>query len=220
MNRVVVFDLDDTLFPEWQFVLSGFAAVDEWLQTTHKISGFESFARELFQAGSRGNIFDLALAKLGREPKKSLIQQMLRIYREHPPKIQLYEDAAWAINYFRARGPLGLLSDGYLVTQQNKFAALNIAEAFEAVVFSDALGRECWKPSPEPYRRIMQAIAGEPSEFVYVADNPAKDFVTARNLGWSTIHIDRPEGVYHNRPVTPGYEADVRIETLFALEKL
>ncbi len=150
MNRVVVFDLDDTLFPEWQFVLSGFHAAGEWLQSTHQLSGFENHARELFEAGSRRNIFDLALEKLGRVADKSMINEMVRVYREHPPRIQLYKDAAWAINHFRARGPL-VITDGYLVTQQNKFAALNVGVAFKAVVFSDALGRDCWKPSPAPY---------------------------------------------------------------------
>lgn len=220
MNRVVVFDLDDTLFPEWQYVLSGFRAVDEWLRNVHRLSGFYEPAKALFDSGARGNIFDLALAKLGRPAEKSFVAEMVRVYREHKPTLTLYEDAHWAVNFFRARGPLGLLSDGYLITQQNKFAALNIAEAFAAVVFSDALGRDSWKPSPDPYRRIMESIPGEPSEFVYVADNPKKDFVTARKLGWSTIHIDRPEGVYHGSEITPGYEADHRIETLRALEEL
>jgi putative hydrolase of the HAD superfamily len=220
MNRIVVFDLDDTLFPEWQYVLSGFRAVDEWLANSQKITGFYADAKKLFDTGARGNIFDLALKALGREPEKEFVAEMLRVYREHKPRIDLYEDAKWAINFFGAVGPLGLLTDGYLVTQQNKFATLNIAEAFKAVVFSDALGRECWKPSPEPYRRIMQMIPGEAAEYIYVADNPKKDFVTARKLGWATIHIDRPEGVYHGVESLPGYEADRKIKTLFELDKL
>ena len=64
--------------------------------------------------------------------------------------LNLYEDARWAIDVFRAHGPLGLISDGYLVAQQKKLAALNIREAFQAVVFSDAFGRDSWKPSPRP----------------------------------------------------------------------
>src|SRR5688572_24675308 len=65
MRRVVVFDLDDTLFPEWQYVLSGFRAVDTWLRDTKGLIGFYDHAKALFDVRSRGPIFDLVLATLG-----------------------------------------------------------------------------------------------------------------------------------------------------------
>ena len=217
MRRVVVFDLDDTLFPERQYVLSGFRAVDGWLREARGLTGFYDRARALFEAGSRGNIFDLALAESGCSGDGALVEELVRIYREHPPTLTLYEDARWAIDVFGARGPLGLISDGYLVGQQKKVAALGIAEAFQAVVFSDALGRDFWKPSPRPYQRIMELIPGAPGEFVYIGDNPRKDFVTARRLGWRTIQVARREGVYHGVEEAPEYRADAVIPSLFAL---
>src|SRR4030095_8041426 len=110
MRRVVVFDLDDTLFPEWQYVLSGFRAVDVWLKEAHDLIGFYDRANALFNAGARGNIFDLALSTLGCSGDKALIRTLVKIYREHSPILSLYEDARWAIDVFGARGPLGLLS--------------------------------------------------------------------------------------------------------------
>ena len=220
MRRVVVFDLDDTLFPERQYVLSGFRAVDAWLQEAKGISGFYDRAKALFEAGSRGNVFDLALAESECSGDKELIGALVRIYREHRPTLNLYEDARWAIDVFRTHGPLGLISDGHLVAQQNKLAALNIGEAFQAVVLSDALGRDSWKPSPRPYQRIMELIPGVPSDFVYIADNPRKDFVTARRLGWGTIQIARREGVYHGLEEAPECRADAVITSLFALQQM
>ena len=220
MRRVVVFDLDDTLFPEWQYVLSGFRAVDAWLRKAKGLDGFYDRARALLDAGSRGNIFGSALATLGCRGEKELIDTLVEVYREHRPSLTLYDDARWAIDVFRARGPLGLISDGYLVAQENKLAALRIADAFQAIVLSDALGRDSWKPSPRPYQRIMELIPGAPSEFVYVADNPRKDFVTARRLGWATIQIARREGVYHGVEETPEHRADAVITSLFELEKM
>ena len=117
-------------------------------------------------------------------------------------------------------GPLGLISDGYLIAQENKLAALRIADAFEAIVFSDALGRDSWKPSPRPYQRIMELIPGPPNDFVYIADNPRKDFVTARRLGWETIQIARREGMYHGVEESLEYRADAVITSLFELEKM
>lgn len=220
MRRVVVFDLDDTLFPERQYVLSGFRAVDAWLEEAKGMSGFYERAKALFEAGSRGNIFDLALAESECSGDKALIRELVRVYREHPPRLNLYEDARWAIDVFRAHGPLGLISDGHLVAQQNKLAALNIGEAFQAVVFSDAFGRDSWKPSPRPYQRIMELIPGAPSDFVYIADNPSKDFITARRLGWGTIQIARREGVHEGGEGAPEYRADAVITSLFALREM
>jgi putative hydrolase of the HAD superfamily len=220
MRRVVVFDLDDTLFPEWQYIFSGFRAVDRWLVQNRQRAGFFDHAKALFDAGARGNIFDRALKELGLRAEKSLIDELVRVYREHPPALTLYDDARWAISFFRARGPLGLLTDGYLVAQQNKFAALNIAEAFQSVVFSDALGRDCWKPSPVPYRKIMSDIPGAPADYVYIADNPKKDFIGARALGWQTIQIARPEGIYFHEKGPSEYLPDQVISTLRDLESL
>jgi putative hydrolase of the HAD superfamily len=223
MNRVIVFDLDDTLFPEWQYVLSGFKAVDEHLCAIGKCqrAQFYTVAKAFFDEGSRGNIFDLALTKLGLGADKDAVAELVRVYREHKPALTIHEDARWAIDYFRERNHvLGLISDGYLVAQQNKFEALRIAERFAAIVFSDQLGRDAWKPSPLPYQKVMEQIPGPPSDFVYVADNPRKDFITARKLGWSTIHIDRAGGVYHNIEAALEYQADRRITSLFELEQL
>ena len=51
MIRTVVFDLDDTLFPEREFVLSGFAAVDAWLRNNRAITGFAERASAESRAG-------------------------------------------------------------------------------------------------------------------------------------------------------------------------
>ena len=61
--HTVILDLDDTLFPEGAFVLSGFAAVDQWLRTEKGVEGLPQ-ATALFARGERGRIFDQVLAEL------------------------------------------------------------------------------------------------------------------------------------------------------------
>ena len=64
--QLVAFDLDDTLYPEREFVQSGFTAVAQHLADAGVIDA-ESFfnaATSLFVAGARGNIFNLALERL------------------------------------------------------------------------------------------------------------------------------------------------------------
>jgi putative hydrolase of the HAD superfamily len=63
-------------------------------------------------------------------------------------------------------------------------------------MFTDNHGRENWKPSPEPFRRIAEALASPAAACAYVGDNPAKDFVAPNRLGWLTVHLQREGGEY------------------------
>lgn len=220
MIRALVFDLDDTLFPEREFVQSGFKAVDEWLGTTRSIQGFQERATAAYDAGVRGHIFNLTLHRLGVWDDPELVRQMVEVYRAHKPTIHLFADAAWALNHFTGRMQLGLLTDGYLAVQQRKVAALGIADRFAAIVFSDEAGREAWKPSPVPYQKVMTLLRHRGNECAYIADNPTKDFVTAKALGWHTIHIHRREAEYATAQVPASHQAHETIESLCQLENV
>jgi len=220
MIEVLVFDLDDTLFPEHEFVLSGFQSVSNWLETKYCLSGFFDVAWHFFMEGKRNNVFNLTLEKLRFDYELSLIQELLHIYRQHPPKISLHQDAKWAINYFKNSYQMGIITDGYLVTQQNKIKALEIEPSFDAIVYSDLYGRDSWKPSPVSYNQIMQLLGCKGKECVYVADNPQKDFVTANKLGWLTVQICREGGEYAKIIPQENYKAQFKIKTLVELKDI
>ena len=120
MKPRLVFDLDDTLFPEHQFVISGFGAVDEWFRQEFGLTGFLRTATRMFMEGKRGHIFDDALDRLGWSDRDISVDAMLAVYRGHRPVITLHEDARRAIDCARGSCCLGLLTDGFLATQQRK----------------------------------------------------------------------------------------------------
>jgi putative hydrolase of the HAD superfamily len=218
MIRALVFDLDDTLFPEREYVLSGFDAVETWLCKEKAITGFRERAKAEFSAGSRGDIFNRALRSLGVPDEPRLVRQMVEVYRDHKPQISLFPDAKWVLEHFAQTIQLGLITDGYLNVQQRKVAALGIANRFRAIVYSDHFGREGWKPSPLPYVHIARELRCEPYECAYVGDNPAKDFVTARRLNWFTVHVRRPGGEHFAVRLDNAHEADMEIASLLELE--
>ncbi len=221
MPTALVFDLDDTLFPEREFVQGGFAAVDRWLQGDHAVFGFEPEARRLFAEGLRGRIFDEALRRLGVDGAQTLVPRMVAVYRGHRPQLELFPDAQWALGHFRGRCKLGLITDGYAGTQRNKVAALGLGEGFEAIVFTDDLGRENWKPSPIPFQGLMETLGCPGSACVYVGDNPAKDFLAPNRLGWRTIQVAREEGEYRHTAtdsLPADYQASRVIQSLRELE--
>jgi putative hydrolase of the HAD superfamily len=218
--NVLVLDLDDTIYPERDYVLSGFDSVDRWLSEQRGIAGFANAARAHFQAGKRGNIFDLSLQELGVKEDAAFISTLVNVYREHRPTIEMYEDAAWALAHFRALMKVGIITDGYLVAQRNKVAALGLEAKVDAIIFSDLYGREHWKPSTVPFSKLVEQLGCAHPECIYVADNPTKDFVGARSLGWRTVQIARPGGEYCERIVAESHQAEQTIRSLFELRDI
>ena len=221
MLKAVVFDLDDTLYPEEQFILSGFCQVAEHLGRKGLVANdFFHHLEQVYRKGVRGKIFDEALTLVGIKPGLQLIQEMLHVYRSHTPNIKLFPDAGEILSMLSAKFVLGLLSDGYLGVQINKFEALGIRHYFHAVVFSDRFGREYWKPNPKPYQAVLDQLGIAPDEALYVADNPAKDFITPRKMGWWTVQVKQPNGQYRNLIPQPGYQAHFEIASLLEIPGL
>jgi putative hydrolase of the HAD superfamily len=215
-QRVIIFDLDDTLYREHDFVLSGFDAVDRHLQAKG-VQGFGERAHSLFTKGLRGNVFDEALKQLSLGAERSLVAELVEIYRSHLPTLSLLPDAVWALGHFGENSTIGLLTDGFAGTQRNKVKALGLEGRFAATVFTDDLGREHWKPSRLPFERIA-TILNTPATsdlLVYVADNPRKDFIAPNQLGWTTVRIRRQGGEYSGlEPQAPEHSPTFEIESL------
>jgi putative hydrolase of the HAD superfamily len=217
MKRLFVFDMDDTLYPEHQFVMSGFRAVSDWAAENLGIGDFFDQALELFNNRKRKELFNNVLSHYGYVEDEMLVKRMVEVYRTHSPSISLCDDAKWALEHHRSQGPLALITDGYLQTQRNKVAALEVAPYFDLIVYSDSLGRKNWKPSPAPYQKVMDHFNLPGSVCTYVGDNPTKDFVTAKTLGWSTVHIQRKGGVYSDVVVDESHQAN---RTIYSLRDL
>jgi putative hydrolase of the HAD superfamily len=195
--KAVIIDLDDTLYPEEEFVYSGFRAVSTYL----KQAGFvkkDLYGRMLqnFKNGNRTEIFNEILKSENIEPKKELINSLIDVYRSHKPDISLFTDAVSFLDRIHGQKKLGLLTDGYLNVQQNKVAALGIEHFFDIIVYTDEMGRDFWKPHQAGYEKIMNNLSVIGNECIYIGDNPTKDFFSANKLGWKTIQIKRPGGAY------------------------
>jgi putative hydrolase of the HAD superfamily len=138
------------------------------------------------------------LDNLGIRAPAGLVLKLVAIYRGHKPRLTLFTEARWAIERFRGHLKLGLITDGYAETQRNKVAALEIGGLFDCIVYTDDLGRENWKPSPMPFRLMMNRLGVDGHECIYIGDNPVKDFLAPNELGWLTVMISREGGEYRH----------------------
>lgn len=218
--RAIVFDLDDTLYPERTYVLSGFRAVAAWAEEHLGIPQHHSFDElcRLFEDGVRGDTFNHWLESHSIK-LDDWVTQMVQVYRQHNPQITPYPEVPELLQRLRPRYRLGLVSDGYAEVQRRKLAALGLTSCFDVLVFSDEWGREAWKPNSQPFEIVLEKLGVTGSEAVYVADNPTKDFLGARQVGMWTVRVRRPDGLYkHLEPPSPEYAPNVEIETLNDLE--
>lgn len=217
---VVVFDMDDTLYPEADFVRSGHRAVAEraWADLGVDI---EPELRRRFAAGQRGDLMSAVLADLGvATPGEDYVGRVLvPAYREHLPAIRPHVETIPVLTALRARGHrLALLSDGWAAVQRRKLEALGLTPFFDEIVITDELGREAWKPSPIGFERILGALGVTGAQALYVSDNPLKDFAGPHLLGMRTVRVIRP-GTEHGEALAPapGHQPQAVVRSLAEL---
>lgn len=212
-GHVIVLDMDDTLYHEADYARSGFAAVGRWMMAQHGIDGFANACIELFDAGVRGNVFDQALDTLGPVHKHIAISEMVAIYRAHRPKIALEQDAARLLRRLHNR-PSALITDGPLDCQCNKVDALGLRGRIGKIILTAELPSGCGKPHAMPFEMVEEWSGQAPQSHVYIADNPAKDFLAPKRRGWLTVQIDRPERIHVDVAPTAAHAAVHAIESL------
>lgn len=205
LARAIIFDLDDTLYLERDFARSGYESVAAAFAA--QLGPADRAVAAMLQrldSPDRHRVFDAALAQLGIPADPALLRAMIDHYRNHLPRIRLCDDAERAIHRLSNSARLGLITDGPHITQANKIAALGLRTRIHEIVLTDELGPGLGKPHPRAFESIAAALNVAPENCAYIADNPAKDFVAPNALGWTTVQIRRPGGLYDDRQPPPG----------------
>ncbi|WP_025209248.1 HAD family hydrolase [Hippea sp. KM1] len=185
---VVVFDLDDTLYDEINFVRSGFAEIASYLGDRKY---FDFLWEDFMKKGSGKNIDNLLSVFKIKEKKEKLIE----IYRFHTPNIELNNDARAVLHYLKEKKiSTAIITDGHYITQKNKFTALGLDKLIDFVVFTDYYHTK--KPDLRPFHIVMSHFSKE-KYFCYIADNPQKDFIAPLKLGWKAVRYKNKNGVYN-----------------------
>ena len=143
---------------------------------------------------------------------------MVSVYRDHEPEIELETDARRLLDALHGRCPLALITDGFHQAQRRKVEALGIEQSLSPLIYTDQWGRQHWKPSDRAFRAVEQwsGLCGD--QLVYIGDNPTKDFIAPRRLGWRTIRIRRPGGEHSRTEAPREADAHQQVESLEGLD--
>ena len=177
-NWVVVFDLDDTLISEIEYQRSGIVAVESAISSLYGVA-FDGLIQQALDEGIQ-DIWGWSCAKLNlpSEVKTSF----LWLYRLHFPAIKAVSGIRSTLERLsNAYANLAVLTDGRSITQRLKLSAVGL-DSIPLFVSEDY---QSAKPRPERFIAIEKRWPD--CRYVYVADNPIKDFLVPNVRGWLTI---------------------------------
>ena len=203
----VVVDLDDTLYPQADYLASAAAAVG--VAAGH--AGLDGAAvhaalrRELAAGSDTGGTIDRALLAVG-VPAPSLaglVPPLVAAFTQHtPPRLSPYPGAEDALRTLAAAAPLACLTDGNPAIQAAKVAATGLGPLLPVVVVTDALGgRAVRKPHPAGLVAVAARLGLPPERLLVIGDRPGKDVAVAAAVGAGAIRVR--QGEYATTPDEP-----------------
>jgi len=209
---IVIFDLDDTLYPEATYVHSGFRAVAR--AATDRFGGEAEWALSLMLDSlakrGRGRQFN-DLADALEVSGQAVVRWMVKTYRHHVPQIAL-PAVSDAVLRACSDDPLYLVTDGHKIAQARKVSGLGLWDRFRRCYLTNRYGVHHQKPSPYVFELILKREGARGHDAVYIGDNPRKDFRGIRPLGFRTVRVR--QGSHRDVEVSPEHDAEVSIDTL------
>ena len=211
-ETTVVFDLDDTIYYERDYQLSGYKSIIESCNLLYDVDITET----VYAAVNRNNDVLEEIVKhlkLSNNSKDSL----LWMYRLHCPKISLSESTKLTLDIIKNNDKhVAIVTDGRELSQRQKLYSLGLSDW---PVFIS----ESWdeiKPGEKRFKNIMKIMPA--SNFVYIGDNIKKDFITPNKLGWISVGLRDSGKNIHSQEVIveQSYQPQVWINDLKELNSI
>ncbi len=212
MIQALIFDLDDTLYPEKEFARSGFRAVARHIESRYRCSFDLAFSTMMmaFESGGRKEAFPALQLRLpaGLVPLAELVE----VYRRHTPEICLFPGYLQLLQELSSRYRLGVITDGLPAVQQRKVRALGIESVMDKIVYTWEYGSDRQKPHPHSFSVMLDSLRVDPQSALYIGDNSDKDCRGAHGVGMKCAEIRHAEleGVSFDSPIRekPDYVLD------------
>ena len=199
--RGVCLDLDDTVFPQVEWLAGAWAAVADRAGELG-LDGdalLPALVRVAAEGSDRGGIIDRALVAVGVPPEPYVGELVAAFAGHSPARLSAYPGAFAALERLAAAVPVVLVTDGNPRIQLGKVAALGLDRVIAHVVVSDTLGGRAFrKPHPAPFERALALLDLPASDVVHVGDRSGKDVAGAHGVGMRAIRVRT--GEYAGQP--------------------
>lgn len=179
-KKVFVFDLDDTLYKEIDFLKSAYTEISRKVGNIDEPTKIYDFLWHVWCNGDDpfGELirhYDLNISK----------EYLIGLYRNHQPSLTLDNTVIEVLDELKRKGAvLYLITDGRSITQRNKIKALGLEKYFDNnIIISEEIGSG--KLSPRAFE-IIESKFPDADKF-YLGDNPLKDFYWPNCFGWISV---------------------------------
>lgn len=181
IRTVVVFDLDDTLYNEIDYLKSAYKEISIKISKTALVDPQIIYNQMLKDFYDEKNVFEAIIKKYNLSIG---IDKLLIVYRNHKPNLKLSKDRKKVLDELKERGiAIGLITDGRSKQQRSKIGALQLENWMSEIVISEEFGSE--KPNINNYKHFENLFGN--ANYYYVGDNIKKDFIAPNKLGWTTV---------------------------------
>ena len=202
----VVVDLDDTLYPQAEYLAGAAAAVGR-AATGLGLDGdavTAALTARLAAGSDTGGTIDGALLAVGTAEAHlpELVPPLVAAFTGHEPaRLTPYPGVAAALTALCEAAPLGCLTDGNPAIQAAKIAAVGLPELSEVVVTDVLGGRAFRKPHPAGLTTLAERMGVPVDRLLVIGDRPGKDVAVAAAVGARSIRIR--QGEYAAAPDAP-----------------
>ena len=211
--KVVLFDLDDTLFDRSRaqsIILEGivrrFPDIFGALEMGRVTTAFEKSDRlavAAFDAGvpshrlreMRSRMF---LRLLGLQ--EDFADQITSIYvRDYPAIKAPVAGAASLVKTLSWRLPVEVVTNGFPDVQYRKLETIGLRSLFSCVVLSEEVGIR--KPDPTIFHHAASLLKTQPHDCLYVGDSYANDVIGAKRARMQACWSSREQSVYDDEEI-------------------
>jgi putative hydrolase of the HAD superfamily len=212
--KAVVFDLDNTLMDFMKMKRRAIeeavpAMVDAGLKINTEVAN--NIIDEIYkeQGIEYQQVFDDMLKKIADKIDYKILAAGIVAYRRaREASLIPYPHVYSTLNQLLKMGiKMGIVSDAPVKEAWLRLAYLNFHHTMDAVVTFDDTGER--KPSPAPFRRILEKLNVTPQEAIMVGDWAERDIIGAAKIGMKTAFA-RYGDTFNTQNHTADYElADI-----------
>ena len=184
----VCFDMDGTLYDEFDFIKQVYQFINEKLINDKEIEDF-MFNRWLEKGSSYPKIFEETYQRIcdPKTNKKVFVENCLNIYRNFNPELKISFRVKNYLDFFNENFNLFLISDGHGHLQKNKFNSLKLNNYFKNnnIVFTGDHGFEFHKPNINS----LSLLDINPEFSVYIGDREIdRKFAKKTNMQFIKVY--------------------------------
>ena len=205
MIKSVIFDLDDTLYPEWSYIKQGFWAVSDKtckdfnLHTRYSSNDIYEVLKYIFINYTRVNIFNYLPNFIPEIEinERYVVDELLPTFRFSKKSLDCYPDVEPTLDQLNGTIKIGMVTNGNTQVQNNKIDLLTIRKYFDEIEISGDYSEENAKPSIFMLNKMLDIFKIMPHESIYVGDNLQTDRC-AIDIGCNFLRMIRKYGMYND----------------------